>query len=429
MTAACQSLSTPVIQDRATAITEDVAYGFKPKVLFAIGADFATLSTTWGNVARAGFGWAPASGRYGVGQQTAVGSGGDEPLGQPGFSGIVDGLFKEAQQDTDIRAPDITVLSFNCPNPLVPEGFTWEKEAAYSAQMVPLLGIAGQGLEVGSGSFNWGTGAGNLAVTGVGFQPQAVLFLWSKNDGYNAPYNFGANSGSSFGFGAAMGAASGESWAHYSYPFAQIFEHDVAAIVANNNTGVAASRMTLVSMDSDGFTVHFSGADSGETSSTPPRLLGWLALRDDGGGFSVGYDTQKTSTGTKATTGAGFQPESVILSHANVAAAGVASAPNFWPNPGPWCVGMSDGTTDASVLNGEILRDGAHGDRRMNASAIQWAVPNQTIVAEATVSSLDSDGFTLNYSTADGTARPFGWIAIKTSGACKCFTPQIYRRL
>ncbi len=413
MTAACQSLTTPFVDGSSP---ETIEQSFKPRLIFAIGAWYSTLSTTWSTPAGAGFGWAPTDGtHFGVGQQTSVGSGGDEPAGHPGFSGIVDGLLIVEEDDTAPRAPNISVFSFNCPNPLHDAGWTWTKGAHYLPQMVPLLQLSGQGLQIGSGSFSWGTGSGDLAVTGVGFVPQLVMFLWSKNDQYNAPYNFGANSGSSFGFGAAMGSSSGESWAHYNYPFGNGFVTDVAAFCPS-------AAMTLVSMDSDGFTVHFSGADSGETSSTPPRLLGWLALRDDDGGFSTGYDTQKTSTGNKATTGAGFQPEAVILSHGNVSVA------NTLTGAGSWCVGFSDGTTEANVLNGEHL-NGVHGARRMNSTAMAWAVTPVTVVAEATVASLDSDGFTLNYSTADSTARPFGWIAMKTSGACKCFTPQIYRRL
>jgi hypothetical protein len=124
------------------------------------------------------------------------------------------------------------------------------------------------------------------------------------------------------------------------------------------------------------------------------------ALCLKGGSFKAGNFTQKTSTGSQGTTGVGFQPKGLLMaSSLKVASAAVTTA-RMAIHVG---AGSSSSARGAiNHLNGgtgvaELVRTQIYTARQDNATP--------TLNSAADLTSLDADGFTLNYGTADATAR------------------------
>jgi hypothetical protein len=166
-------------------------------------------------------------------------------------------------------------------------------------------------------------------------------------------------------------------------------------------------------MDSDGFTINQTVA-AGVNSLVP-----YIAIK--GGQWKVGTDTQKTSTGTKATTGVGFQPSGLILgSVCDTQTAGSAANAR-------WSFGATDGTRSVATWTGDSdnVADAITNTIMSSTKAIVLATEgtsaSPTTNAEAAISSLDSDGFTLNWSTADATARVFGYVAFGSNASGVAF--------
>lgn len=388
------------------------------------------------------------------------------------------------------------------------------------------------------GSFSAASATGNHVITGVGFQPKALMFFVVPRTGD------GSNSGCSLGIGAAVsstqrGAAFFNSSDAAATSTVTIMQRGDACIVRASNTAVIY-RADLVSMDSDGFTLNTVTADANtrtivylalggtdvadvavgnfqapssagnqdvSLSFEPDTVLffgcslsatlstvqsnqnahfgigvansaserGYFASYDEhnnatnavckrkqrqdaayeiigasaslakfdyvqknvGGGFRINWSavdaaqpyvfylaikgpklklksfTQPTgATGSQATTGVGFLPRALLLlSHNRDASANIEDHLRL-------SVGLAVSSTERAALWA--------GDQ--NAQATQWTnvyldstkaiklltetSTNPTLNAEADLVSMDSDGFTLNWSTIDATAREILALAI-----------------
>ncbi len=404
-----------------SASPEDVDVGFKPRVMFCMGAGVATanLGTLLSN-GYAGFGW---SEEPGVGQATSAGSGGYQPGNVPAGCNIAPDVWTAMFSNTDLHNSKLILDTFNCDTAPghATSGWSWSKAADYFDQVIPRLVLGGDGISVATGYFAWPGAAGDVAVTGVGFVPQLVMFLWAKSDSYNKSYPAGVGSG--FGFGAASSPS--DQYCHYESSIAfgphwGYAIHNTGAVITHvDYTGPMTSGV-LASMDSDGFTVTFDGDDTGEFGSDSARVIGWIALRDAAGGFHVGTETAPGSTGSVGYSGCGFTPDQVIVSHGNV-----PSVNTWYDVRGQFGFGICDDTLQAGFVSGETLVDagisGMISGRRMDDDKVllfrdAFNDSPTVLAASATRTSIDSDGFTLDWDDADGNAWPFGWIAMKTTG-------------
>lgn len=287
---------------------------------------------------------------------------------------------------------------------------TWG-DVTLSNALYNYLAIGGDDItNVYASHYALNTGTGDQAVTGVGFQPDIVIFIGTLHASNAAQQN-----ATQFCFGV-MDAA-GNQWAA-----TQKSQHNVAA--GNTNRAFAndacliftqtaadnlAHKQSFVSMDADGFTVNIS------TAVGLASLIGFICIK--GGNWKVGTETQKTSTGTKATTSVGFQPSGLILgsvcgtatsgvdTHARLSL-GVATSPS--QNTAIW-TGDQD-AADPTVANTIMRSD------KCLTMATEGASASPTVNAEAELDSLDSDGFTLDWTTADATARVFGYVAFGGAG-------------
>jgi hypothetical protein len=123
----------------------------------------------------------------------------------------------------------------------------------------------------------------------------------------------------------------------------------------------------------------------------------------------VGADTKPTTPSSRATTGVGFRPSAFLT--ATVQAPHSASLNNALLG---WGFGGTDGSGQAAITlsdgsSGTAYRSGSHTIGMASGSAA-------TIIGESTITSLDADGFTLNWTTADATAREFIFMAFGPAG-------------
>lgn len=237
------------------------------------------------------------------------------------------------------------------------------------------------------------TSTGNVAYTGVGFKPDAIILIGS---GIGAPPTSAGAAQFGLGFGVSstqrgyISFGDGASAAHKE------MTTKVFGIVADQSTTLEEA--DLVSLDSDGFTLNWTTTRLGD-------FVAVLCLK--GGQYFVGSDTQKTSTGTKATTGVGFQPTAIMLGSAN-AVASSAIGTNLRLSLG---AGSGTSARGSQWVDNTVSTYNSNMDR---AHILQMKTGGVSVTTQATadLSSLDASGFTLNWSVADTTAREFIYLAM-----------------
>lgn len=230
----------------------------------------------------------------------------------------------------------------------------------------------------------------NQAFTGVGFKPDA-MFLMSAQNGTAPPNADTTGAGIILGFAkdsTHRGVAQNQS---SSATESQQMTNKI--IEKSSGGGSDTMEADLVSFDSDGFTLGF-------TVSSSVKYCFALCLK--GGSYNVGSFNQKTTTGSQAITGAGFAPRGVTLLSTNLTSASTLNTTNCRISFGSgssssargsiWAGGGGAGVTDNDTDNGKIINMITEG-------------VTPTTNASADLTSLDSDGFTLNWTSADTTAR------------------------
>lgn len=287
----------------------------------------------------------------------------------------------------DIGTADLTSLDA--------DGFTinWSTAPA-AAWVVNYIALGGSDLtNVVLKQITAPAATGNQASTGVGFQPDALILISaglttaSTTSATHAILGLGLAKSSS-----AQGTTS-------TVDISRI-ESTSSALITYSAGSTKTLDAALTSLDSDGFTLNFGTTTSG-------AVIWVLCLK--GGSYAVGAETQKTSTGTKAKTGVGFTPTGILLaSVGNTAAAAVDTT------TATQLIGAASGAT----VRGYIWvgdKTAAVDARALNrANLIASYVPSNTSLpatSQADLSSFDSDGFTLNWTTADATAREFIFMA------------------
>jgi hypothetical protein len=264
------------------------------------------------------------------------------------------------------------------------------------------LCLGGTDIDVAVGSFSTGTTTGSAitAVSGLAFQPKAALTAHSTTSASvsaTTRYNIGFASGASNEWGATsyesdnsaqMATAHGWSASDYIY----------GGVTSGLDTDIDFNAFT-----SDGWTHNI-------TAVPASMLICYIALGGNAQ-YYVGNDAQKTTTGTEATTGVGFEPSALIANMALRTTAGYDANGDFYTH-----LGFMDGTAEAGghVFSEDDVGD-AHTSRGVDSTYSLFAVTDDatpTVAAKASLSSFDSDGFTVNWNTADATARLFGFLAI-----------------
>lgn len=279
------------------------------------------------------------------------------------------------------------------------DGFTirWTTNNA-SPYLIHYMALGGDITNALASTFNLTTGGGNQAVAGVGFQPDFVLFLWSHTEGVESNTR---DSEIGLGFaksatarGAVVYSGRDNSGSNANKRWQQRTDSAILLLRPNQNPPDQDAIADFVTMDPNGFTVNKSNPPA---ANTP---IFFLALK--GGRHHVGAFNQPAVTGNQAITGVGFQPQQLMLASFNLAATNTISAGGA----------VSYGAARLPTARGSIWfqdrsdRDPSEANVYTSTTDILTlaAGPN-TVNARADFALFDPDGFTLNWTTADGTAR------------------------
>lgn len=254
---------------------------------------------------------------------------------------------------------------------------------------------------VTSGSFNCPSATGSQTVSGVGFQPKAVLLFATKN----------ATLGSAVHYNIALGYATS------STQEATVASSDTDAVTTTVNRRSSSNADTITfetfagtgleadftSFGADGFTLNWTAVNNG----VDIQYVAWGGT--DLTNVRAGTFNQALVTGNQAVTGVGFQGEFGIFLHSNLAVdesdsnnaqigigAAVSSSSRWAQN---WL--MSNGVTTSVAVGTQV------------STACITLNSQFGIVYRADFVSWDSDGFTINNSTVDGEANRIHYLVFK----------------
>lgn len=244
-------------------------------------------------------------------------------------------------------------------------------------------------------------GTGNQVISGVGFQPDFVM-LWgvgetgsTKNYGLQYCMGFATSAAQQVCFGGSEIDDLGTS-DNCRYQRAD----KIYALISKSSTSTKALEGALVSMNADGFTINWTTV----TGAGANRKIGYIALK--GGSYFVGSINSPiagTAPVSQAVTGVGFQPTGILLASvggvANTAiqnsmrlsfGGGSSSASRFLGWSG--CQDAAANTVNAKImLNNKIVK----------VATENTVAASTTTQAEADITSLDTDGYTLSWTTKD----------------------------
>lgn len=292
------------------------------------------------------------------------------------------------------------------------DGFTlnWTTAGAVGAD-VNFVAIAGSNLtnvKVGVATI---TASGATAVTGVGFQPDMMLFNWYEGTAF--PQSV-ADTNTTIGIGLDDNAnANGHGVlfrnsiidAGNSYMSA---DSSILTLTANN-APLLSGEGQLTAFGADGFTITMA------SHAGIDLHVGYLAMK---GASNFIYDgLAPGATGDQAETGAGFTPELLFVHNVNVDA-GVGEGSGAVGYEGSSInIGAADGTrVRAAQYACDVNADG--GDFQSTTHIISQATSADTVDAMSTVadsatfSSFDADGATINWDVYATALDPlvFGWM-------------------
>jgi len=157
-----------------------------------------------------------------------------------------------------------------------------------------------------------------------------------------------------------------------------------------------------ITIDNDGF----------DTSNLDVDEMIYLAI-DLPSGISTALDTYATptSTGGDTITGLGFEPGFVFLPLSNAATIDTINSTNVFG----FQFGMADGTNEFSfnIATEDNIED-SNTQSKATESLVDLPYDDGTQLVAGTLASFDADGFTVDYTTVDGSAR-YGWyLAMET---------------
>ena len=305
-------------------------------------------------------------------------------------------------------------------------GFTLDVPEAFGADMrVHYLALGGDSLtNVAINNFQNPASTGNAGVTGVGFQPDCVLFFNISND--TAPNNAQADQLASIGAAVSSsqrGVSGFRSRDAQTTTDTTSYGISSECIACHYFSGIGGLRVRadFVSMDADGFTLNWT-----ETSSQ--FYHHYIALK--GGNYTVGNLLTKTDGTDIAESSFGYKPVAALFAsvcHAEDTADTEVS-------PGMFSLGAFSGTTERGA-------QGHHEVDAVGTSDCMTIIEHDAVYAKITaaagvdalmdIKSIDNDGFTCVMDDTEPTAGSFVWYLAfgpAAGGAVADPIPQMTRR-
>lgn len=252
------------------------------------------------------------------------------------------------------------------------------------------------------------------AITGVGFQPKAILFYFG---GSNAVVDQHISIDAYFGAGLAVSATKRAAVANFigdalaTMNTQTAHRDDCCLFLEDAAGGGSIGRWDLVSMDVDGFTLIVDQA----AGATPPRRVTALCL---GGADITDADLIRFNgpgaIGTQDVAGLAFQPDMLFF-----LTSGEAGTPTDTDPTARMCLGMANAALEQGVLWGYSEDNTANSTtRRYLANDVCLMYRDNTLNPyRASLVQMNVDGFRLNW-THLVSSLPMYCLAIK-GGAWK----------
>ncbi len=292
---------------------------------------------------------------------------------------------------------------------LDPDGFTLNWSAVSVASIVGYLAIGDGVTNAAIKELTSPVGTGSVSYTGVGFQPDAII-------GISAGFTTAPPNGSIAVNGYSMLSVAGRGGGIITQSATGMFSADAVSPTNTSNfldtnclismpgaSETIAFQAALTSFDNDGFTANWTTTSGG-------AYFWFLCLK--GLQLQSMAARQKTTIGAQAYAGSGFTPKGLIVF-------GGGNVPTTVPlATARMHFGLGSSATDAMAYGVNSLDGVAAGDcdKRNREGLIVTLLNNTaTVIGEATITSLDQNGVTLNWSATDGTAREFIIAALGNS--------------
>ncbi len=370
--------------------------GFQPKAVIFWFSDL-TATGSGGN-ARGGMGFSDGTNE------------GANTVGWNDASSATSGLVSNTKAiwlidggGTTLMAADLTSLDA--------DGFTLEWTVAGGSRLIHYLALGGISLtNVKVGSSTILSAESPEVVTGLGFEPSALLILGKIGDLFDSATG---HETFSFGVGASTtsrhsssGRERGSSDNGYSG------YRDNETFVPADDSATPEMEWDLQSFDSDGFTlVKDAGTEDG-------RIV-WMAM--SGVNIEQGILIQPTSAGEQSITGLAFEPSAVLFDGGDK-----ATTSEYESGPEITLGGATSSTQRGSLWFGETVGGASDTDFQTTKVIRSLTAGTPTLNAEADFVSFNADGFTINWTTADATARKVGWVALGPASANVQITAAVH---
>ena len=333
-------------------------------------------------------------------------------VGRRGFSDAV--LATHSAQDTQAVEGEANHVSMDT------DGFTINKSVAFTAPASPFvhyIAFGGGMISVSVGTVDLNdTQDALFDVATLSFEPDLVLtsyigyFLDALGDTNNDDHTFSlgwavnparqaANNQYSMMVGSQDGVDPAQSISRFD---------NVRAGTSYRDNAIDAS-FEIGSFDSTGFSV-----TTRLTAAVANEIMGYLAIKlgPNPKVYSVAR-TARTSTGNDVEAGAGFEPLFLLGM-----GSAVVTAANTNTNGGSMAIGITDGNDTFAIMeydeDGNTTSDTA--TRVTNTQFMSANLHTGAIDWEATFSSFDSGGWTINYGDAAASAYQNAFLAIGQSG-------------
>jgi hypothetical protein len=247
------------------------------------------------------------------------------------------------------------------------------------------------------GSFAKATGGAPVSqvITGVGFQPKVILF-WTE--GRTSAGSWSENIMAAIGFTTGLSASKSMSYASGDALAVSDTNRRSAnkALTIINYLSTTVAECDLTSFDANGFTLNWT------TNDTNAYLIRYMAL---GGSDLINANVQSwqtgTSTGNVAVTGVGFQGNFAM--HVGLGAL-ITSNPVTTGNIRQFLGAM---TASAQWAIHMLDQDNQSNTNTRRAQHTDCCILDRStagsLIAKAAFVSFDSDGFTVNFSSAPTT--------------------------
>lgn len=250
-----------------------------------------------------------------------------------------------------------------------------------------------------AGNFIARAGTGTQAITGLGFQPKGLI-IWSQVYAPSALFTnfrfgtvgFSAGTGNDVGSGSAENSPSNPSDVNTAI--------DIFIIFGKSYLNSGEMIASLQSFDVDGFTLNWASNSFGAACSFNYMAFGGTEVSCKRGAF--------TSNGlsSQVITGVGFKPKALFGMYSMFdGVSGVDNAAEQF--------GFSDGSTDGSCFINAKTGISPGSTVRLQKAALFTDIDYTTEAVNAVgrISSFDTDGFTINWTTV-GPARDGYYLAI-----------------